>query len=138
MFKYYRDDNNQMNYYRTMILPSGQFIKIEFNESWTSKGYYYNVWLVISDKKKSANNTYLKAMGRDGLKGLLWAKQCVTDFEEFIKEEKDGYTVTIYTYWDDNRRRDVYHRGLKKLGYRFNNVLGYKALSKIVCKRKGK
>lgn len=137
-FKFYIDDYGYINYYRTTMLPSGQTARIEFNESCTSKGYYFSIWLVLSDKRKGTANTYLKSTGKDGLKGLLWAKQNVIDFEEFIKEELDGYTVTIYTQWDDNRRRDTYHRGLSRLGYRYDKVFGCKALSKIVCRRKGK
>lgn len=121
-----------MGYYDTEILPSGQTIRIEFQEDWSRSKYHYNIYLVTSHKRKQADKTVLKTTGKDGLKGLLWAKEKIIEFEEFIKEEHKGIPVIIYCSWDCNRRRDVYERGLKGLGYRFNNLFGYKVLSKTV------
>jgi hypothetical protein len=120
------------NYYDTCVLDSGQTIRIEFNESWSKRRYYYSVYLVISDKRKSANKTYMKSTGRDGLKGLLWARRKITEFEDFIKNVCQGIPVVIYTTWDDNRRRNIYEYGLQKLGYKMNMIFGQMALSKTI------
>lgn len=131
MFKSCIDKEGYFNYYNTFKLDSGQTIKIEFQEDETHKKYYYNIYLVISHKRKQESSNYMKITGKDGLRGLLWAKQNIIEFEQFISEIRKGYDIIIYCNWDDNRRRNVYEYGLKKLGYRFNIVLGNKALSKI-------
>jgi hypothetical protein len=84
------------------------------------------------NKRKSENNTYLKSMGKDGLKGLIWAKQKIKEFESFIKEKHDNIPTIIYCRWDDNRRRNVYAYGLKDLGYKFGMIFNKKALFKII------
>lgn len=119
-------------YYDIATLPSGQTIRIEFQEGWSSTKYHYNIYLVISNKRKQANYTDLKTTGKDGLKGLLWAKKKIIEFEEFIKEEIKGTPIIIYCSWDCNRRRNAYERGLRNLGYKYNNLFGYKVLSKTI------
>ena len=134
MFKDYKvSENDQIyhNYYDTLILDSGQTIKIEFNECRSNDRCYYGVYLVIMNKKKSEDNTYLKNTGKDGLKGLIWAKRKIQEFEVFIKEENKVPT-TIYCKWDDNRRRNAYAYGLNKLGYKFDMVFNKKALCKKI------
>jgi len=126
------ENNGEYGYYDTKILPSGQTIRIEFQEDWSKSKYNYNIYLVTSHKRKQAGYTCMKTTGGDGLKGLLWAKKKVIEFEEFIKEEHPGIPVIIYCAWDDNRRRNVYERGLRNLGYRFTNLFGYKVLSKTI------
>lgn len=120
------------DYYSTEILDSGQTIKIEFQESWSKSKYYYGIYLVIMDKRKSEESTYLKTTGKDGLAGLIWAKKKIIEFESFIKEKHKGVPVVIYCGWDNNRRRDVYFRGLKNIGYKFDMVFGKKALCKKI------
>lgn len=134
MFKLYKEDvDNYNTYYDETILDSGQSIRIEFNEDANDKEcYYYNIYLVISNKKKSRDNTYLKQTGKDGVKGLLWAKRKIIEFEEFIKEEHKESSIMICTRWDDNRRRNVYERGLRDIGYKFNMVFGQKQLCKKI------
>ena len=109
-------------YYDTQKLSNGQTIKIVFDERETTKKFYYNIYLVIMDKKKSEFNTTLKQTGRCGLEGLLWAKDKIIEFEEFILEKNRCKPIVIYCYWDDNRRRDVYYRGLKNLGYGYSRL----------------
>lgn len=120
------------NYYDQVVLDSGQTIKIEFQEDWSNNRYYYNIYLVTMNKRKLENNTYLKSTGKDGLKGLLWAKRKIKEFEEFIKEEHANTPKTIYCRWDDNRRRNIYAYGLKDLGYKYGMVLNKKALYKNI------
>ena len=134
MFKDYRESGSEHiyhNYYDTLILDSGQTIKIEFNEGWSNDRYYYGIYLVIMNKKKSEDNTYLKNTGKDGLRGLVWAKRKIQEFEIFIKEE-NKLPITIYCTWSDNRRRNTYAYGLNKLGYRFDMVFNKKALCKKI------
>lgn len=120
------------NYYDTYILDSGQTIKIEFQESWTNSKRYYNIYLVIMNKKKSEHNTRYKIMGRDGLKSFIWAKNKIMEFESFIKEKYEGIPCVIYCRWDDNRRRDAYYSYLKKIGYQYGMIENKKAIYKII------
>ena len=120
------------NYYETSILPSGQTIRIEFQEEWGKSKYFYNIYLVISHKRKQADFTYGMATGKDGFKGLLWAKSKVLEFETFIKEKHPDKPVIIYIHWDDNKRRKIYERGLSNKGYKYNFLFNTKVLSKTI------
>lgn len=130
--KYNNGDGFADNYYDTCVMPSGQTIKIEFQEEWSKRKYYYNVHLVIVDKRKSKHDTYLKSTGKDGLSSLIWAKQKVKEFEGYIGNQHIGIPKTIYCRWDNGKRRNVYAYGLKESGYKFNMVFGCKALSKMI------
>jgi hypothetical protein len=119
------------DYIDTCKMPSGQTLKIEFQEDYNKNRYLYNVYFAVMDKRKSESNVFLRTTGKDGLKSLIWAKNKIIEFEEFIKTEFEGSPpITIYLQWDDNRRRNVYEHGLKKLGYKFGMVAGKKALYK--------
>jgi len=119
------------DYYSMCKLDNGQIIKIVFSEEWSNNKYYYEIYLVVMTKRKSEDDTTLKSTGKIGIKGLLWAKQKIKEFEKFIKTEKTA-PITIYCRWDDNRRRNVYAYGLKNLGYNYNMVFGSKALCKTL------
>lgn len=129
--KSYRADG-YTNYYDTTVLPSGQTIRIEFLQYWSNDKYFYNIYLVISHKRKQAEFTYNQTTGKDGLLGLLWAKRKIIEFEEFIKTEHERIPVIIFCYWTDNRRRNVYERGLSSIGYKYNMLFGEKVLSKRI------
>lgn len=120
------------NYYDTALLPSGQTIRIEFEEDWSHKKYYYNIFLLITNKKKHSDYPFNKSMGKDGIEGLLWAKRKIVEFEKFIVKEHKHTPIVIYAGWGNSKRRDVYERGLRNIGYKFNKVFGYKALCKKI------
>lgn len=119
-----------INYYDTTILPSGQTIRIEFMEEYTDSKRYYSIYLVTSHKRKQADSTYGIATGKDGFKGLLWAKNKIIEFETFIKEKYPNIPIIIPCFWTDNKRREIYRRGLSNLGYKYNFLFNRKVLSK--------
>lgn len=119
-------------YFAYDILPSGQTVKIEFEEDSTGDKYYYNVHFVTMDKRKNSGETTLHVTGKDGLLGLLWAKQKIIEFEQFIISKAKCRRAVILCQWDDNRRRNAYYRGLKGIGYDFGFVFGRKALLKQI------
>lgn len=123
------------DYTDTCKMPSGQTAKIEFQGDCTEDKFYFNVHLVVMDKKKSEGNTALRCTGKDGLQCLIWAKRKIIEFEEFIKVEYGDSPIIIRVHWDDNRRRNVYEYGLKKLGYKFDMVFGKKVLCKTIQRR---
>jgi len=118
-------------YCASELLPSGQIIYIEFQKDWSKSKYYFNIFLEIKNKKRN-NYSCLQQTGKDGLIGLLWAKDIIKEFEIFIKQEYPykNHTTILHCGWDDNRRRNVYERGLRKMGYTYGRVFGYKALMK--------
>lgn len=134
MFKIKRDyDTSQVIYYDSKKLKSGKTIKIEFTEEVFDNVVEYSIWLTTSRKRKNLDNQYLTTNNKDGLQGLLWAKQKIGEFEKYLQYErifKDKKRFIIVE-WDDNRRRNVYYRGLKGLGFEFKHI-GYKALVKEV------
>lgn len=129
----YVSDNGYRDYYSTETLPSGQAIRIEFQEGWSKKIVYFNIFLVIKNKNKSPYPA-LEQTGKDGLKGLIWAKQKVLEFEEFIKADirYENSKIILFCRWEDNRRRNAYHRGLKNEGYKYGMVYGAKAIFKQI------
>ena len=135
-FEYYLDDEYTLrNYFAKETLPSGQTIYIEFQQDMSGKNICYNIYLEIFNKKKEIGNNpqHLKSTGRDGVKGLLWAKQKVIEFEEYILDNnRYNDKIIIYCHWDDKRRRDVYERGLNKIGYKFNRLFDIKVLMKRI------
>lgn len=85
------------------------------------------------NKRKQENSTTLQTTGRDGLTGLIWARNKIKEFESFIiKELGKDVSITIYCCWEDNRRRKVYEYGLKDMGYTFNRLFNKKVLSKKI------
>lgn len=127
-----RDEDGYESYVCKKKLPSNQTIKIEFQEDFVGDTAYYNIYLCIYSKRKHEDNNYstLKRTGKDGLIGLLWAKQKILEFEKFIAD-KNKVSI-IYCYWSDNHRRDVYWRGLKKCDYKMGILDGKKAIYKKI------
>lgn len=129
-FKWKKNDG-WYDFYATEILPSGQTIKIEFQENESSKVTYFSIYLCIMNKRKCEEQSVLHITGKDGLMGLLWAKEKIKEFESYVQ----SYTyakerIVIYCGWDDNRRRNIYYRGLKSLGYYYGRVFGEKVIMK--------
>lgn len=54
--------------------------------------------------------------GKCGFEGLIWAKNGLTAFEEFIR--KDYLKQRIVVSWLDSRRKRVYTHYLNKEGYK--------------------
>jgi hypothetical protein len=71
--------------------------------------YYIEFW--IGKRKKGFQHGF--QTGKDGIKSLLWAKDCIKDFISKPKNKR----IRIMTGWTDKRRRDIYKWGLKDLGF---------------------
>jgi 5'(3')-deoxyribonucleotidase len=100
---------------------NGDIFEIGFMENVSSKKVTYGVYFEITRNKNKEN--YLVSTGRNGLKGLLWAKKALIEFEEFIQHSNIAYghrnkQKQILIMWDDNRRQKAYKRGMKGMGYR--------------------
>ncbi|PKM61649.1 MAG: hypothetical protein CVU99_02500 [Firmicutes bacterium HGW-Firmicutes-4] len=132
MFKYTTDDQHPY-YFDKKIMDSGQAIRIEFQEEWTKTTVYFNISLVIKNKNKDPYPA-LEQTGKDGLKGLLWARNKVLEFEKFIREDAryNKSKIIMICRWDDSRRRDAYFYGLSKYGYKYGMLYGSKAILKQI------
>lgn len=124
-------------YFKKHKLSNNQTISIFFIKEELKRGTDYFVVLAIANKKRDIKQWILgqrdvlsdKETGKCGVEGLLWAKKQIIDFEGFIKYQKN---VTICVSWLDNRRRNVYEYGLKKIGYNINYRYNCKYLTKRI------
>jgi len=85
----------------------------------------YFIKFYVANKRKQGYK-FREQTGRDGIKSLLWAKRCLIDFlSNKINTNKENI---ITVFWDDKKRRDVYIRGLKHLGFKLQKDSGREAL----------
>jgi hypothetical protein len=135
-FKYNRDDYHNRWYEDEELLPSGNTVKIIFYEdidNLNSRRYYNIYFFTVHKLKVESSTIQFKSTGKDGLKGLIWARNKIKEFEEFIIDNKwfKG-TFIISVSWDDNRRRKVYEYGLKPLGFKIEWLNSKKQLVKRI------
>ena len=146
-FYYFKDNEDNNCYYKNHTLSNKQVCRILFGEyTWyTENKIEFYVAFAVADKKKDLNNWFNgdkpsridhKISGTCGLEALLFAKNSIRDFEEWLKIYyeiylKKDYVVRICVDADDNRRMRVYKRGLRDLGYKTVNRMG----KWILCKR---
>ena len=85
------------------------------------------VTLVIYSKRKKINQSFnnVQNTGNSGLSPLLFAKQALIDFEEFISKEIYDEKQLVCIGWADKRRRKVYEYALKPLGYNYEMLQLY-------------
>lgn len=110
----------------------GQILTLEFLTEDTQKHLFYFVTFYIGKRKEGYQ--YMKTTGKDGLKSLIWAKNCIKHFINYIKElpfylpTDNELKHTIVIQWEDNRRRDAYYYGLKSLKFYYGMYNGMKTL----------
>lgn len=135
----FEGDSHIYGLYKTHKLKNNQTIGIYFWKHELSKSNEYSIYLAIANKKKHLRQLILgekdiltdHETGKCGLEGLLWAKKQIVEFEKSIYCKNGDY---ISVYWTDNRRRDVYEYGLRKLGFMVGYRDGKKCLSKKIVK----
>lgn len=117
-------------------MPIGMTVQVTFyGDYWDhQRTAEFTVWLVVYKKRKNIDTSFLQETGIDGLKTLLFAKKSILEFERFILSNYGDCHKKIFIniHWDDNRRRNVYLRGMKNEGYRMTNFNGCKVLSKQI------
>lgn len=126
------DDYFPLYSYTTKI--DGQTVEVEFEsfEPYTHRGIrHWNIGLTIGSKRKNFSSYHQKkeTTGKIGIQGLLFAKAAIQHFEENWCEKGED---AIYAHWLDNRRRNVYEFGLKKLGFDYKMFNGKKVLYKEI------
>lgn len=96
---------------------------------------HWNIGLTIGTKRKHFEkyHNHQEVCGKIGLKGLLFAKAAIQYFENYLGySQYKKYRNILYVTWLDNRRRDAYAYGLKKLGFNFGVYDKKKVLLKEV------
>lgn len=143
MYNFKKDEDG--DYYVKEKLPNGQTLHMTFQVFNKNDSCSFWVGLIIYKKRKqlSDDRLYLKGTGTLGIKTLLIARDIILEFEEYMKQiiyESKTIYGRSFTYdkyyiaidWDDNRRRDVYKRGLQKYGYDYGFETGFKCLRKRI------
>lgn len=90
------------------------------NQLLTFKIYEYetgkfNVVFFITTKRKKGYQ-YKQQTGKDGIRSLIWAKQCLEDWISNCRKTHSGKVLEIYH--DDKRRAAVYERYLVPIGFK--------------------
>lgn len=112
-------------YFAEKKFDSGFFGYIEIGDMNGCPGNWFSVGLSIGKKRKKVkdyfedgkfSNTNTENVG-SGLEPLLWAKQCLIEFEKEIVPLRREKEIYILVYGEDSRRRKIYKWALSKIGY---------------------
>lgn len=98
----------------------GQILNLSIHPDEYDACIFWDVCFWIGKRKRGYE--YMNQTGKDGLKSLLWAKECLIEFIEKYKEISSLKKSYLCIYWDDSRRKNAYYRGLKDLGFRFTRI----------------
>lgn len=114
-------------------LDNGQVVEMTIDKEVYMDTIFYYVCLFIN--KRGKGYKLGKQTGTAGIEGLLWAKEMLRDFIDTLKDLPNRkHTISIF--WDDNRRRDVYIRELRDLGFKVNTLVKWKCLQLTIPKIK--
>jgi hypothetical protein len=126
MFNHIWEENNERYFFKEK-LSNNQTLEMNF----IFEDIYIFVTLAIFSKREYVyeNRTY----GKLGIKPLLIAKTVMELFIDYMHENQIQ-NKKIIVRWADNRRRNVYYRGLKKLGFNFLQLSFQNISFKCLCK----
>lgn len=130
MFEHIKNESGYYYYSFKEKLSNNQTLEMLF---WEEDKNCIFISASVYSKRKHANSE-CKTYGKVGIESLLLAKLAIKLFIEFLIEQK--LSKKIIVAWADNRRRNVYYRGLKELGFKFEYLSGnnycFKCLTKNV------
>ena len=120
-YDHYRMEENYLTYYARRVFPSGMTAQIDFDlylDRPNRKGAV-ECSFVIYHNRRQAWAVPNEITGRDGVEPLLWAKQQLFAFEEFLvtRRQYSRYAWTMEVGWSDEKRGRLYRRYLAKHGY---------------------
>ena len=100
---------------------TNQTMKMEF-QKWTyrtdNKDMYYVKFYIVNKRKH--HYKFKEQTGTDGIKSLLWAKQCLMNFIDNVINKNRNNIIVVG--WDDKRRRNVYVRALIPIGFTLSRM----------------
>ena len=114
-------------------LDKGQLVQMNVQKETYMDTTRYFICLFIN--KRGKGYQMLHQTGHAGIEGLLWAKEMLIDLIEHIRKIENKKHV-IHIFWDDARRRDVYIRGLKDIGFKVGYYYRWKCLLLTIPKVK--
>lgn len=106
-----------INHYDNTVIyktknESGQILDLTFYlNRYSDTDVWYIVFWIGKRKKGMQFNIQT---GKDGIKSLLWAKECIRDFILNVDKHKK---TRLALGWTDKRRREIYKWGLMNLGF---------------------
>ena len=114
---------NKNDYKYRVKNSKGQIVELEIWVYYSDREQlteYLSVTLSVNKKRKGYE--YGKETGKAGIESLLIAKKILQyHIDKILKRQRfHKWTYYIIIWWDDSRRRDVYYRGLKDLGFEFS------------------
>lgn len=87
----------------------------------------YTIELTVkSNRKRNWNEIDNVSTGKCGIESLLIAKQMICKLIQHCEDSPERSFITVT--WSNNKRRDVYTWGLKKLGFTLGHLFYYKCL----------
>lgn len=144
--EFQKDPDYMDSYIAKCRMPSGMTTEISFlgcmtwgysNEIRYDCPIEFHISLHVYKKRKDKAFDFMKNTGKDGLATLLFARKAIVAFESFVEEKTYHYKdIFIVVGWEDNRRRNVYERGLKSLGFEFGMLDNKKHLIKKISHSK--
>ena len=105
----------------------------EVNDGDVDDTIYFNVYLVISSKRKHRiqNESNKIITGKNPIQDVIIARKGFDAIEsDILKDWSKKKDIVIYCHWIDNRRRDAYYKILSKKGYTYQNINGKKVIAK--------
>jgi hypothetical protein len=114
---------NKDDYKYRVKNSKGQIVELEIWVYYSDREQlteYLSVTLSVNKKRKGYE--YGKETGKAGIESLLIAKKILQYHIDKVLKRQRVYKWTYYIiiWWDDSRRRDIYYRGLKDLGFEFS------------------
>ena len=135
-FERYIKNGVMYGYYTKTKFSNGQTGILFFEKDICYKIIEWNVIFGINNKRKhimawiEGKESMDATTGKCGLEGLIWARNGLLAFEDFIGGSK--FKQRIVVSWTDSKTKRVYERYLKKIGYRFTIHYGREFLIKDI------
>lgn len=138
--------NKEKKYYWTSTTIDNKSVVIAFYEDNPRKNevdkgivkVYYIGFAIGNNRKQVLNwmfngKQYInnKITGTGNIKFLIWAKDQILEFENFIKSKYNIGKVKIFIGTSDDKRFQAYKKGLNKYGYK-EEISYIKELVKVI------
>jgi hypothetical protein len=128
MFTHKQDINDGCYYYFFKEkLSNNQTLEMKF---WEIEDIFFIEAHVFSKRKHHYSEH--ETTGKTGIESLLLAKLGIKLFIEFLIEQNISKKIVIG--WSDNRRRNVYYKGLKEFGFKFKYLMFNNISSKYLIR----
>lgn len=133
-----RNSKYFMTWQATKKFDSGFYGFFEIGVCDNSPANWFNIALSIGKKKKRVNGFFNETKHSNslttnigsGIAPLIWAKDCLLEFEKEIAPTLELDKIYICTGGDDARRFRVYKWALSKIGYTEQRVFNEKMMVK--------